>query len=118
MSESKHDKFLRLMNKRLYRALEEIRLIAQLSSFHYENTNAEAEEVVSHLDQAIHTVAQAFSVPYKSAVGKVHHPAPKSFKIGHLDETDIAKAIDLIHWKKNDEAVELLQLALLSQPRK
>lgn len=117
LPESKHDKFLRLMNKRLFRALEEMRLISQLSSFHYENTDAEAEEVVAHLDQAIHLVADAFGVPYKSAIGRVNYPAPKSFRIGQIDETDIAKALDLIKTGKPEEASDLLVAALVADPR-
>lgn len=119
-AESKHQRFLRLMHRRLGRALEELRLISQLSSDNYENTPAEAAEVILHLDSAVTKIAQVFDVPYATATGdyaKMVLSQGFSAKAGSkIDETDIAKAIDLLNQNKPQEAKFLLKAVLLKEP--
>lgn len=106
--ETRHDKFLRLMHKRLGRVLDDIRLVTQLSSDNYENSLDEAYEVVSHLNSAVHTVAHSFDVPFTSHVGE----QPKSQNKSVLDEVDIVRAIDYIRHDDAENAIALLKSAL------
>lgn len=117
--ESKHDRFMRLMTRRLKRALDELRLISQLSSDNYENRPEEAAEVILHLDQAVTRIAQVFDVPYATATGdyaKIVLSQGFSAKTGSkIDETDIAKAIGLLNQGKSEEAKFLLKALLLKE---
>lgn len=118
-AESKHQRFLRLMQRRLERALEELRLISQLSSDNYENTPEEAAEAVSHLDRAVVHIAASFDVPYATATGKYAEAVKQagfmkaSKAKDSFNEMDIAKAIDLLNQNKVQEAKFLLKNALL-----
>jgi hypothetical protein len=123
-NESKHDRFLRLMQKRLGRVLEEMRLVSQLSSQNYENTEAEAFEVIQHLDNGVKNIAKVFGVPYNTAIGKPlasgpAAPAPQGpLQRGRpLDEVDIAKALEHLKKDEIEEAKELLRAALLGATR-
>lgn len=117
--ESKHDKFFRLMSVRLGRALEEIRLVSQLSGKTYENNEAEAEEVIRHLDGAVKNVAEAFSVPYSTAIGDdvqiaqaTNHLITTQRDDSPIDEIDVAKAIEFLNEGDVATAKGLLKGAL------
>lgn len=122
-TETKHQRFLRLMNRRLGRALGELRLISQLSSANYENTPEEAEEVVVHLDQSLNQIAKIFGIPYSTAIGAAAYRAVQSghlttsAKASKIDEVDIAKAIAFIKQGKSEDATVLLKAALLQETR-
>lgn len=112
--ETRHDRFLRLMQRRLGRALEEMRLVSQLSGKNYENTPEEADEVIQHLDRAVHTIAAAFEVPYKTAIGAASRASLRS---GPIDETEVARAIDAINAGEGTRAITILTTALNQAPR-
>jgi hypothetical protein len=119
--ESKHDRFMRLMTRRLGRALEELRLISQLSSDNYENKPHEAAEVVRLLDLKVTQIAEVFEVPYASATGEYAQQVIREGFTGasksrsKIDETDIAKAIGLLNQGKHEEAKFLLKALLLKE---
>lgn len=116
MVETKHDKFLRLMQSRLVRAMEEFRLISQLASSNYRNTPEEAHEVISHLDQGVKSVAIAFGVQFRSWIAP---PGSKAIppQLGMINEIDAAKAIELIRAEDPHAAIALLQAAINRNPR-
>jgi len=116
MPETKHDKFLRLAQNRLERALEDFRLISQLASSNYQNTPEEAYEVIFHLDRGLKSVAQAFAVPYKSWI---QPPASKQIprQLGQITEVDAAKAIAHIQSGDHTLAIQHLQAAINKEPR-
>lgn len=103
-NETKSAKFLRLMQKRLGRAIDEMRLVSQLSSDNYESTEAARIEVVQHLDSALRKVAGAFGVDFSSNVAgmstKKHAralTAPQvEAMISDLDNGRIGKALDVL----------------------
>tara|TARA_B110000908_G_scaffold88929_1_gene105946 strand:- start:183 stop:557 length:375 start_codon:yes stop_codon:yes gene_type:complete len=117
--ESKHDAFLRLADRRVGRAMEEIRLVGQLSSRTYENTEEEAQIVVAHLDKGVQLVAQLLGVPYSTAIGEA---AQRAVRTGHLvtntkddgpvNEMDVAMAIEHIVMGQPDTAKAILKKAL------
>lgn len=120
----KHANFRRLMQGRLNAAFEALRLISQLSSKNYENTQLEAEEVVTHLDNMVHRIANDFNVPYASALGDAvsevrrHGFGPGKAASGFaLSEYDVIKAIELIRAAEGEQAVALLKAALTNQAR-
>lgn len=122
--ETKHQRFMRLANRRLERALTELRLVSQLSAGNnYEYHQDEAIELVSLLDQSVTGIAKAFSVPYSTAIGEAAHRAAASGhltttdKAGSVDEVDVAKAINLINLGENEKAKSLLKAALLQEAR-
>jgi hypothetical protein len=118
--ETKHDAFLRLADRRVGRAMEEIRLVGQLSSRTYENTEEEAQIVVTHLDKAVQLVAQLLEVPYSTAIGKAAHQ--RAVRTGHLvtntaddgpvNEMDVAMAIEHLVMGQPDTAKAILKKAL------
>ena len=111
-TETKNQRFQRLMFRRLGRALEELRLVSQLSSENYENTPEEAEEVVMHLDAAVQRIAKSFAVPYSTVIGtKSQATYP-----GHIDELDTLRALELIKADRPVEAYEVLHKALTGHP--
>jgi hypothetical protein len=117
--ETKHDAFLRLADRRVGRAMEEIRLVGQLSSRTYENTEEEAQIVVTHLDKAVQLVAQLLEVPYSTAIGEA---AQRAVRTGHLvtnteddgpvNEMDVAMAIEHLVMGQPDTAKAILKKAL------
>ena len=117
--ETKHDRFMRLMTKRLGKALDDIRLVSQLATPNYENTPEEASEVVRLLDVSVRKVAEAFHVPFKSAMGSPKTPKTPlpALVAGPINEVDIAKAIEHIVCGKHQEALQLLRDALNQEPR-
>ena len=74
MSETKHQKFQRLMFPRLEKAVYHIDLLVNLSSANYENTPAEAQDMIDRLEEAVDRVRQAFDVPKTS---KLIEPEPE-----------------------------------------
>lgn len=116
MAETKHDKFLRLAQNRLERALEDFRLISQLASSNYRNTPEEAYEVVYHLDRGIKSVAQAFGVQHRSWIAP---PLSKQIprQLGQITEVDAAKAIAHIQSGDHTLAIQHLQAAINKDPR-
>lgn len=118
--ETKHEAFLRLMQRRLGRALEELRLVGQLSSPNYENTAAEAEEVITHLDSRVHAIAEAFDVEYATRIGRAktslssgaQHLGPSITKTSVLDEIAIIQVIEKIRDGHHDEAIDILRSAI------
>jgi len=61
-TETKHDKFLRLAEARVGKTLEDLRLVGQLSSNNYENTQDEADEIIETLRDKVNEVADLFGV--------------------------------------------------------
>lgn len=117
MKETKNQKFLRLMQARLERALEDFRLISQLASSNYRNTPEEAHEVIFILDRALHAVAKTFGITYRSWI---QHPSSKLTigpQLGPINEIDGAKAIALINEERYVEARKLLASAVNKEPR-
>lgn len=102
--ETKHEAFLRLMQRRLGRALEELRLVQQLSSTNYENTPEEAEEVIAHLDGAVRKIAEVFDVEYATRIGKGSSQTTANArpigaigkKVSIVDEIAIAHMLDML----------------------
>lgn len=117
-AETKHQRFTRLMTRRMNRALEELRLVSQLASDNYENTPQEAEVVIRFLDESVNKIATAFDVPYVTAIGDYALRIRES-GFGKakpvIDEIEIAKVIDLLNQNKPQEAKFLLKEALLKE---
>ena len=123
-TETKHDRFLRLMQRRLETALEKLRLVGQLSSENYENTAQEAEEVISHLDHAVTSLAAMFAVPYSTAIGaaaqraaRTGHLVTSSHSTGKISELEIVKAMELIRADRPHDAHEVLRALLIQEKR-
>lgn len=115
--ETKQEKFLRLAHRRLYRALEEIRLISQLASANYENTPEQAQEVIRHLDKAVRQTAKVFDVPYRTMIGLDDGSRRFGKQIGRINEIDVAKAIDAIQAQNYELAIKQLRDALNQEAR-
>lgn len=118
MAETKNDKFLRLMQKRLERTLEDFRMISQLASTNYRNTPAEAFEAIYHLDRGMKSVAVALQIPYKTWLGDPtfsHKQVGK--QLGEINEIDAAKAIAHIEANEGHLAIQHLKAAVNKDPR-
>lgn len=119
-NETPHDRFLRIMQKRLGNALEQLRLISQLKAARYHNTPEEASEVVCYLDEAVKEIATKFEVPYKTSMGNdaTSTVGPTS---GPINELDIARAIDLLENDDDEDnfqnGLNLLRAAFNHEPR-
>lgn len=121
--ETKHEAFLRLMQRRLERALEELRLVSQLSSSNYENTPEEAEEVIMHLDGAVRSIAQAFNVEYATRIGKgASHSTggAAALTVGAkptsmMDAVGIARVLDYLRKDDTESAIASLKDAMLGK---
>lgn len=61
--ESKHDKFVRLRDARLEKAIHMIELIGNLAGNAYESSPEEREKVVGDLERAVAGVSERFGVP-------------------------------------------------------
>lgn len=113
LPETKRERFQRVMKRRLHNALEQLRLISQCSSHHYEWDIEETTSLVNMLDASVKHIAQTYSVPFYSQIGQ-----PKlAVKVGSIDEVDIAKAVALIDQDQPKQAADLLIKALNQQPR-
>lgn len=60
--ETKNEKFIRMRDMRVPKAVHATELLANLSSHHYESSPEEAEALVLALGQAVTTVAKAFGI--------------------------------------------------------
>lgn len=119
LKESKHDAFLRLAEKRVERALNDMRLVSQLSSRTYENTNEEAEIVVSHLIEGVREVAQSFDVPFSAVAGEsaqiaeqTNHLITNTVEKGPIDEMEIISAIEFLADDDRESALSVLKTVL------
>lgn len=65
MEETKHDKFVRIRDMRMPKAVHAIELLGNLGSHHYEFTPEEARALVDELDAAVATVADALGIPHR-----------------------------------------------------
>lgn len=119
-TETKHARFLRLVQRRLTRAKEELRLIGQLASPNYENTPEEAKEIVRILDGDVRNIAGIFEVEYASRIGKAStqttngaQPIGGTFrKVSILDEIEIVRTLEHIHAGRIEEATSILRSAV------
>lgn len=116
--ESKSEKFVRLAESRVTRALDDIRLISQLVARTYEHTAEHAQMIISTLAHSVAGVAKAFDVPFTYRVGKVglasanggiltdpkasNHVETSRYKSG------IAKALEAMKKHDNDQARAIL----------
>lgn len=124
-SESKHERFLRLMQRRLERSLEELRLVSQLAKRDYTYYPEEAEEVVWHLDKAVRHVAEVFGVEYATRIGKaVSQTMNGARAIGGtfqrapvLDEIGCVKVLEHIRAGRYIEAENMLRTSILGGER-
>lgn len=107
--ETKHEKFLRLMQKRLSRTLDEMRLVTQLSSSNYESFEEEHLEVVAHLANGVQNIANSFDVPFEFTVG-VSKPVTK--EVAALSQAKIKVVVDHLEYGAVSEALEILYKAL------
>lgn len=117
-TETKHGKFLRLAEARVTRALDDIRLISQLSARTYEHKPTEVEIIVKTLADAVGEVAKTFTVPFATKVGKAgkadlsqsifEEPKPKSIQETSKVKLTVAKALDLLKQGESDAAQALL----------
>ncbi len=119
-TETKHARFLRLAQRRLTRAKEELRLVGQLASPNYENTPEEAKEIVRILDGDVRNIAGIFEVEYASRIGKAStqttngaQPIGGTFrKVSILDEIEIVRTLEHIHAGRIEEATSILRSAV------
>ena len=126
LQETKHDRFIRLAERRVTRALEEMRLISQLSSPNYDNSEDEAEAVVTALCGGIHRITDSFDIPFITKVGaavgehregSVLAPAVGTRSGVPVNQLDVIRALDLMKKDQIQEAYALLQAALREQKR-
>lgn len=106
-SETKHEKFLRLMQKRLLRALDEIRLVGQLASTNYESFEEERLEVVQHLTNAVSVVANGFDVIFEAQIGQPDPNTP--VELPAMSQAKIQQVIDHLDYGGISEALEILR---------
>jgi hypothetical protein len=119
-TETKHARFLRLAQRRLTRAKEELRLIGQLASPNYENTPEEAKEIVRILDGDVRNIAGIFEVEYASRIGKAStkttngaQPIGGTFRKVHiLDEIEIVRVLEHLRIGRIEEATSILRSAV------
>lgn len=118
-NETKHDAFRRLAEVRIPRALEELRLVGQLSTRSYENTDEEAEAVVSTLVEAVKAVADQYDVPMSIATGedarvaeRTGHLVTSNKNTGEINAIDIAMAIQAIQKGQLDAGLGILRKTL------
>jgi hypothetical protein len=119
-TETKHERFLRLAERRLNRAKKELRLIGQLASSNYENTPREAQEIVRILDEGVRNIAGIFGVEYASRIGKAStqitngaQPIGGTFrKISVIDEIEIVRTLEHLRAGRTEEATLILRSAV------
>ena len=63
MPETRSDKFVRLVESRVPKALTSIRLVGQLASPNYEFTKEQAEAVVGTLQSSVDDLREAYGLP-------------------------------------------------------
>ncbi len=69
--ETKHEKFVRMRDARVPKAVHAIGLLANLSSHHYECSQDEARAMINELQAAVDEIAEAFGVARKPVQGAV-----------------------------------------------
>jgi hypothetical protein len=119
--ETKHDRFLRLAQRRLERTKDNLRLVSQLSSQNYENTPDEAKEIVRILDQDVRNIAALFGVEYASRIGKAStqttngaQPINAPFKkVPVLDEIEIIRVLEHLRAGRIEEVDRILRSAVI-----
>jgi len=122
-TETKHARFLRLAQRRLERAKDELRLVSQLCSPNYENTQEEAVEVVRVLDEDIRHVAKAFGVEYATRIGKGPSETTNGAqpivvalqKANNLDEIAIVQVLEHLRAGRIEEVDSILRAAVTGQ---
>jgi hypothetical protein len=126
LRETKQDRFIRLAERRVTRALQEMRLISQLSSINYENSEDEAEALVEALCGGVHRIADSFDTPFKTLIGAAvsdHKEAsvfgaPSGSRTGTpVNQLDVIRALDHMKKEQFQEAYAILQAALREQKR-
>jgi hypothetical protein len=119
--ETKHDRFLRLAQRRLERTKDNLRLVSQLSSQNYENTPDEAKEIVRILDEDVRHIAVVFRVEYATRIGKAStqttngaQPIGTIFrKVSILDEIEIVRVLEHLRAGRIEEADRILRSAVI-----
>lgn len=119
--ETKHARFLRLAQRRLERAMNELRLVSQLGSRGYEYCPHEAEEIVRHLDKDVRHIAEVFGVEYATRIGKAGTKTTHDAQaIGTpfarapvLDEVEAMKVLDHIRAGRTEEADRILRAGII-----
>lgn len=84
-SETKHEKFQRLRDSRLPKAIHAIELLGNLGSSGYESSLGERQAIVAALQKAVDAVAATFEIPAKPTTPE---PAPKP-ELQPQDEEDV-----------------------------
>lgn len=117
-AETKAEKFTRLAEARVTRALDDIRLVTQLSARTYHHTGEQAEQIVKVLAEAVSQCATSFSVPISQKIGPVGKSptTPGIFADPKLPvhaevarhKVQIAKALDFLNQDNLDEAKAVL----------
>jgi hypothetical protein len=122
--ETKHAAFLRLTEKRLLSAQNQMRLIRQMSSDNYENTPEEAVTVIDFLDKEVRAIAQVFGVEYVTRIGSSRAKAAAdtnttpaigiSAKTAVIDAADAMRLVDMIEDNELEDAKSLLRSAIVN----
>lgn len=118
---ARHEKFLRLAQRRLERTKDEIRLLSQLASANYQNTPEEAHELVSIVDADVRALAEAFSVEFASRVGKAASKGTTNAagisarRKSLLDEVEIVKLLELLRQGDIESVERTLRSAIMGQ---
>lgn len=99
-SETKHEKFIRLAEARVPKALDTIRLVGQLSSNNYENEPDEAEEIVTVLRDAVSNVAELFGIPNAETAAALDEA-----EAGQTEPVEEEPEIEEVHQPEEPEVV-------------
>lgn len=109
--ETKNEKFLRMLNGRLPKAIKAIELLANLSrKSDYEWTPAQLQSMFDQLDDAVDVVAGAFGALPSTPPGKVDQP-PASPAEGEVDVLALMQA-EQRRMLVNDDRVSSFRLVL------
>jgi hypothetical protein len=76
MPESKSEKFQRLRDNRLPKAIHAISLLENLAGSNYESTETEAAALVAELQKSVDAVAEAFGVTRQAQPSEPPAPQP------------------------------------------
>lgn len=122
MIETKAEKFVRILDQRLPRALKAIELIGNLGSPNYESSTEERSSVVSELFQATQNVAREFRLEQDPE--PVPAPAPDVPEVFELTREEdlhmlrigprIGAAIECLEDQKPEEAKQILLQLMVS----
>lgn len=109
--ETKSQKFQRLKDARLPKAVKAIELLENLNGSAYEYTDQEAKDMVAELEAAILSVKEAFGVAPKKQTAKAE-PKEKHRAPLQLKESYARWAYDKLKSGKTKEGTDLLKKAL------